>query len=299
MKHRSLFSLLLVLFAVLACQSTSKSPASNQDIPTQLPLATAQSTLLPTLTEAQSNPTTPLAIEIIDKFGVPMVLVPVGDFVMGSNNGSENEKPVHTVTLDSFYIDIYEVTNARYQSCVESGGCTLPERTYTLTRSSYYDDPQFDNYPVTSVTWDQANSYCKWRDARLPTEAEWEKAARGTDERTYPWGEESPAPDLLNFNMNVGDTTEVGNYLENISPYGLYDMAGNVSEWVNDWYDKKYYEISPLSNPLGPDQSNFRPIRGGSWEYDEFAVRTTFRDNIVYNAHGYSIGFRCVRNVTP
>jgi eukaryotic-like serine/threonine-protein kinase len=229
-----------------------------------------------------------------------MRLVPAGNFMMGSENGSSDEKPVHQVYLNDFYMDKYEVTNAHYKTCVEASGCTPHPLTQSRTRSSYYDNSDFDNYPVIFVDWDQAAAYCKWRGGNLPTEAQWEKAARGTDGRTYPWGE-GISCDKGNFADCTGDTTSVGSYESGKSPYGIYDMAGNIWEWVNDWYDSAYYQSSPLSNPTGPSSGTLRVMRGGSWNdnynYARSAIRYYISPNQQYNL--FFIGFRCARNANP
>ena len=190
--------------------------------------------------------------------GMEMVLVPAGEFPMGSEDGSENERPVHEVYLDAFYIDKYEVSNGQYEMCVKAGKCDAPSVTSSSTRDNYYGNPSYADYPVIFVTWYNAQDYCAWAGGRLPTEAEWEKAARGTDDRTYPWGNGDPNCSLANsYNDDtgsycVGDTSEVGSYPTGASPYGALDMTGNVAEWVSDWYSPDYYSNSPVSNPLGP-----------------------------------------------
>ena len=179
------------------------------------------------------------------------------------------EAPQHTVYLDAYSIDKYEVANARYQACVDAGGCTAPHDPSSATRTSYYGNPDYAGYPVINVDWGQAETFCAWEGKRLPTEAEWEKAARGTDGRIYPWGNQNPTCDLANGVVQgkrcVGDTSPVGSYAAGASPYGVMDMAGNVWEWVNDWYDENYYSHSPASNPPGPATGDTRVLRGGSW----------------------------------
>ena len=191
---------------------------------------------------------------------------------MGSDNGTSDEKPVHTVYLDAFWIDQTEVTNKQYQACVDAGTCKPPSITSSFTHSDYYGNPEFDEYPVIYVNWDKAKWYCKvWAGGDLPTEAQWEKAARGTDERTYPWGEGIDC-DKANYNGScVGDTSPVRSYESGKSPYNAYDMAGNVWEWVNDYYQSNYYTMlgGNASNPFGPDSGQYRVLRGGSWfDYD-------------------------------
>jgi formylglycine-generating enzyme required for sulfatase activity len=217
------------------------------------------------------------------------------------NNPAEScygdEQPLHTVSLDAYYIDKYEVTNARYKVCVDAGGCTAPQESFSQTRPSYYGNATYDNFPVINVNWHQANAFCAWAGKRLPTEAEWEKAARGgSDTRKYPWGNRAPDSTLLNYNFNVGDTTAVGSYPAGASPYGVMDMAGNVWEWVNDWYQADYYSVSPGSNPQGPATGQYRVLRGGSWFNLDYFVRSAYRDNLRPDNWSYFDGFRCVRS---
>ncbi len=265
-------------------------PTTTIVVPTQtrtpLPSKTPTKAFTPTIT--------PYPTLITDAKGIKMALVPAGEFTMGSENGDDDEKPVHQVYLDAFYMDIYEVTNAAYKTCVDAGICTPPQDTSSSTRSSYYGNSEFDNYPVIYVDWSQAKTYCEWRGARLPTEAQWEKAARGTDARTYPWGE-GISCSQANYSGCKGDTTEVGSYESGKSPYGLYDMAGNVWEWVNDWYDSGYYQTSRSSNPSGPVSGDYRVLRGGSWLND--VVRSANRGDNVPDYIDDDIGFRCARSL--
>ncbi len=228
--------------------------------------------------------------------GMVQVYVPAGSFQMGSDSGDPDEKPVHPVMLDAFWIDHTEVTNAMYTLCVEAGKCSPPSSSKSYTRDNYYGDAQYNNYPVIYVSWDNANAYCDWAGRRLPTEAEWEKAARGTDGRTYPWGNDAPDSNLLNFNSNVGDTTEVGAYPSGASPYSALDMVGNVWEWVNDWYDEAYYGNLPSENPQGPASGQYRVLRGGSWSFGVGGVRAAYRDRGEPGYFSGRIGFRCARS---
>jgi serine/threonine-protein kinase len=230
--------------------------------------------------------------ERTDAKGVTMRLVPASEFTMGSENGSDDEKPIHQVYLDAYYIDKYEVTNALYETCVSAGVCDPPKQTKSYTRSSYYGNLQYADYPVIYVDWNQANTYCEWRGARLPTEAEWEKAARGTDGRTYPWGNDSPNSNLLNYNSNVGDTTEVGKYPAGASVYGMLDMAGNVWEWVSSFYQSYPYSAGDGREDL--NASGLRVLRGGSWYYGGYGVRSADRywddPSLIFLSR---VGFRC------
>jgi formylglycine-generating enzyme required for sulfatase activity len=200
------------------------------------------------------------------------VKVPAGEFLMGSpdGEGQDDEHPQHTVYLDAFWIMQTEVTNAQFARCVADGACSAPN-------NSRWQDATYADHPVTYVDWNQANSYAQWAGGRLPTEAEWEKAARGTDGRTWPWGEEQPAESLANCCDFVNDTVPVGSYPAGASPYGALDMAGNVWEWTADWYDSSYYGQSPTQNPTGPTSGQFRVLRGGSaWDDAEY-VRVALR----------------------
>ena len=246
----------------------------------------------------------------IDERGIPMALVPSGAFEMGSNDGAEDEAPVHTVTLDNFYIDQYEVTNSQYAVCEKAGICdpttdtTAFESSYS--RRIYYGNPEFSNYPVIYANWYEAKKYCEWRGGRLPTEAEWEKAARGGLEgKSFPWGDEPPicaagAKNGARFDDNNAcnntDTGKVGRYSPN--NFGLYDMAGNVLEWVSDFYDENYYGSSPANNPAGPAEGKYPVVRGGSWNNSFDHLRVSDRLFNDPKSGSFNIGFRCVRTDT-
>jgi formylglycine-generating enzyme required for sulfatase activity/flagellar basal body-associated protein FliL len=224
---------------------------------------------------------------ITDTRGIPLVRVPAGPFKMGSNVYS-NEQPVHQVDLDEFYIDQYEVTNAQYRRCEEAGDCKVPDCP------SSYEAPDKADHPVVCVTWFQAKVYCEWREARLPSEAEWEKAARGTDQRTYPWGEEIDC-NLANYGAcGTNDTTLVGSYPAGVSPYGAYDMAGNVWEWVQSEYKDYPYHADDGREENLDSTDVLRVLRGGSWYYYGHYARASPRDSSNPYGQGDYIGFRCV-----
>lgn len=246
----------------------------------------------------------------LDERNFPMAIIPSGPFEMGGDNGTKDEQPVHTVILDDFYIDLYEITNSQYALCEDPGICepttdtTAYESSYS--RRIYYGNPKFADYPVIYASWDEAQKFCEWRGGRLPTEAEWEKAARGgLKGETYPWGDESPVCETgaktgAKFDDDGGcndtDTEQVGSYSPN--GYGLYDMAGNLWEWVSDFYDENYFANSPANNPTGPKNGIFSVLRGGSWDNGSSRLRVSDRRFNDPNSGALNIGFRCVRTDT-
>lgn len=235
-----------------------------------------------------------------------MLLIEGGPFEMGSPDGPFNEKPVHSVFLDAFYLDKYEVSNRQYAECVEAGVCTPPSGIASARRELYFGNEIFDDYPVIFVSWFQAKTYCAiWRGDDLPTEAQWEKAARWEPDtgiaRRYPWGEDPPDVELMNYHAEdvINDTTPVEAYEAGASPVGAQNMLGNVWEWVLDWYSDEYYSFSPDTNPQGPPEEirpGLRAVRGGSWAYGQIP-RTTDRQDAENTLVENDIGFRCARNV--
>lgn len=232
----------------------------------------------------------------------PMALIPAGEFIMGSSDtdtmADDDEKPQRTVYLDSFYIDVYEVTNARYRECVQADACEPPQESSSGNRESYHRNPLYDDYPVIYVSWYEAEAYCEWVGKRFPTEAEWEKAARGADGRIYAWGDEWD-DSKANCDWSVGDTTAVGTYLSGASPYGVQDMAGNVAEWVADWYDPNYYQTAPDRNPSGPSLAIHRVHRGGAWSSISRGLRTASRSPASGGRADFNLGFRCAQSLQP
>jgi formylglycine-generating enzyme required for sulfatase activity len=221
--------------------------------------------------------------------------IPAGTFLMGSDSGAADEQPVHRVAGPAFSMDRFEVTNGRYQACVESGDCSAPALISSATRSNYFSTKAYDDFPVIHVSWAQAVAFCEWAGGRLPTEAEWERAARGTaDSRIYPWGDSQPDCTKANFAGCVGDTDRVGKRPAGQSPYGLFDMAGNVWEWTADWYEASYYSRSPEQNPTGPDAGHLKVMRGGCWVSGASSLRTTCRKAELPSLWAPNVGFRCV-----
>ena len=242
-----------------------------------------------------------------------MVLIPGGALVQGSDTGEgeADEEPERTVTVDAFYIDVHEVTNAEYAECVTAGDCTPPADFSSSTRGSYYGSATYASHPVIHVTWFQARTYCAWRGARLPSEAEWERAARGTapSEWTYPWGEDAPTCTLANHGGPggaapcLGDTDAVSSRPAGATPDGVMDLAGNVYEWVHDWYDDAYYGSGETDNPLGPAEkiddlffSYGKVRRGGSWLSEPLFIRAANRAEHAEDEHADNLGLRCARS---
>jgi formylglycine-generating enzyme required for sulfatase activity len=235
-----------------------------------------------------------------------MIEIPAGCFDMGDalGEGMPNELPVHNVCISAFEMDVHEVTNAEYAECVGAGGCTAPYLTDSLHRETYYGDPTWDDFPVITVDWFQAYNYCAWAGKRLPTEAEWEYAARGgLAGKRYPWGDTVSGTDA-NYGDSGdpwdNDTSQVTYHAPN--GYGLYDMAGNVTEWVNDWFQSGYYSVSPENDPPGPasgeedeQQREQRVMRGGSFFYNSYYLRVADRGYDAPSAFFYDIGIRCAR----
>ena len=233
-----------------------------------------------------------------------MVLIPQGAFEMGSQRSLRElnpvsifqadrhmlgpEDPAHEVILDAYYIDTYEVSNADYKKYIEATGLKTVPR--------YWEDPNFNQpgQPVVGITWKEARAFCQWQGKQLPTEAQWEKAARGKRPVKYPWGNEKPDKTRVNFNDHVGKTTPVGSYPTGKSDYGVFDLSGNVAEWVRDWHFPEYYLFSPKENPPGPDKGHYKIIRGGNWKNNAEDVNLTYRNATIPKARSKTVGFRCV-----
>jgi len=234
-----------------------------------------------------------------------MVLVSEGVYVMGSHKslielnpgdlfntdrhalGPEN--PAHNVGIDSFYIDTHEVSHGNYMEFV---------KTNKVRKPLFWNNPNFNNHkqPVVGISWKEAQSYCTWKGGRLPTEAEWEKASRGRRSVDYPWGNEPPDNTKLNFNQEIKKTTPVGSYEAGKSDYGVYDLAGNVSEWIYDWHLAEFYLFSPKSNPTGPQKGHYKVIRGGNWRNNAEDVKMVYRNATIPSIRNKTLGFRCAQS---
>ncbi len=285
---------------------TSLPPSATPTL-TASPTFTLSPSLTPTPTNTPLSPTptmkppatlAPGATRVSDEDGMVMVYVPAGEFLMGSADSDSqahgNEKPQHKVYLDAFWIDRTEVTNAQYNKCVQAGVCKVSD----FANDSNYNG---DNQPVVAVDWSQAQAYCQWAGRQLPTEAQWEKAARGTDGRVYPWGDQLATCEYAVMNEGSGNGCgardapwPVGSKPQGASPYGALDMAGNAWEWVADWLDEGYYATPPPKNPPGPSFGTYRVVRGGSFDNESIDVRGSYRGGDFPVGWDFIRGFRCV-----
>jgi iron(II)-dependent oxidoreductase len=239
-----------------------------------------------------------------------MILIPEGEFLMGCNHDTEvtcmeEAKPAHKVFLKAYKIDKYMVTYKRYNECIKDGKCTELYAGGGCNAGMTWNT----NHPVNCVTYAQAQTFCKWQGKRLPTEAEWEKAARGTDGRIFPWGNQEPSCDYAIMNQKVagqtmgpgcgrGTTQPVGSRAKGASPYGVMDMAGNLFEWTSDWFDPHYFKNSPNKNPQGPSKGEHKVLKGSSWLMrTKEGMATTIRSGYSPLGQGYVVGFRCVKDV--
>jgi formylglycine-generating enzyme required for sulfatase activity len=230
---------------------------------------------------------------------VPMAVIPEGSFAMGSDSQQalEDERPKHEVWLDRFLIDLYEVTTGQYAAFLAADKRAAPWQWETVDLGMHRDRP------VIGVDWHDADAYCRWAGKRLPTEAEWEKAARGTDGRLYPWGNQDPTAALANFALGARFSYSqvlmpVDRYEEGRSPFGLYQTAGNVWEWTQDWYGAYYYQASQARNPAGPPEGQFKVLRGGSWSDLPKYLLTYGRFKLPPGTKNSYTGFRCARSST-
>ncbi len=242
-------------------------------------------------------PRPPTSRKVSEADGMVEIYVPAGEFRMGTNQaGFLGSRPEHKVYLDSFWIDQSAISNAMYAKCVQAGRCQ-----YRYDRPGYnsgYSDPLHRDDPVTYVSWQEAHDYCNWAGRRLPTEAEWEKAARGTQAQLYPWGNKPPDLSLLNFNNNIGSPVSVFYYPRGASPFGVLQMEGNVREWMQDWFSRVYYFASPYRNPQGPESGKTKVLRGASYNDNEHGVLVFVRFDHVPTSRGANRGFRCAETAS-
>lgn len=285
----------------IAFVTRTPTPTATAALPTPTPSPTAQPS--PTMPAPPASPTptpsipwTPSPVPSATPVPVPagMVLIPAGYFQMGSTSGQRSEAPEHPVLLDAFYIQRFEVSNADYQACAAAGACPPARLARSFTRLEYRDSPEFAGYPVIGVTWDDAQAYCQWAGLRLPTEAEWEYAASGPENFIWPWGNTF---DLARSAAGSRDTQPVDAHPDGASPFGVYNLAGNVEEWVADVYVIDFYAASPPHNPLGDGTGYFRLFRGGSYGDGDRALYTTSRRSVkARNFSNVDLGFRCARS---
>jgi len=235
--------------------------------------------------------------ERMGKDGAPLIRIPEGEFVMGSHAGQEDERPAHPIYLDAFYIDKYEVTVERYAAFLIE---QKPEHPFKWREAL---DGAQGRKPVIGIDWFDAKEYCEWSSRRLPSEAEWERAARGADQRTYPWGEDPPTRAHANAGQRTwkgyDSLTVVGSHAPGHSPEGVADLSGNVWEWTADRYDQRYYETSPPRNPPGPSTGPLRVLRGGAWNSDATTIRAANRAAYAPSARRNDVGFRCAMDMEP
>jgi len=280
--------------------------------PTDEPLISTTNTPAPTPSDTPVPSATPIQLSKNPKDGAYLVTIPAGEFVMGSDPGSDPfhsgaESPSHKILLPDYSIYLTEVTNAMFKICVDAKACPKPGKEVMRISQSYYGNTKFDNYPVIYVSWVSAQSYCKWAGGRLPSEAEWEKAARGDDGRLFPWGNNPPRDGQINlcdsmcadapYRTSITDqypaVAPVGVHPSGASPYGVLDMSGNVSEWVYDWF-KPTYPSYDYENPKGPASGTRRVYRGGSWMNSAQELRTVVRGSLKPDTTLDTLGFRCV-----
>lgn len=313
---KKLYFVLVALAIVL-----SACGGSGQAQPTAISLPTAAPTNEPNVNPTAKPANAPDAgtERTSPSDGMIQVYIPDGTFLRGGvdTDAASNEIPSANVTMTGFWMDKLEVTNGMYKLCVDAGVCQLPhyaDKTVlkSATRDPYFGTTEYADYPVIYVTWTDANAYCNWAGRQLPTEAQWEYAARGGSPslNIYPWGTQRPDPSIANFvESGLGDTSRVGSYPNGASPFGILDMSGNVAEWVSDFYDMKYYQLNNVNNPTGPIKTSefMRVVRGGHYGDLWKTLRVSFRSTMMgpnpeaqkgtdrwYGLSAPSVGFRCV-----
>ena len=295
-------------------QPSATHPVTNalgRDIELPTEVATTEPTHELAVTSAPliltSRPTPGLGSTLVsDMDAATLVYIPAGEFLMGSNFDDpfalEDERPQHIINMPAYWIDQTEVTNDQYAACVAVGNCTEPRFFHSSLRVNYYGNPDYAGHPVVWVNWQQAAAYCDWAGRRLPTEAEWEKAARGEDGRIYPWGNEEAAAAHANFDILNRDTEPVGSFPDGASPYGVLDMAGNVAEWVDAYYTTTYYShyanLTATPEAFLRFHDGLRVLRNGAWNDKGVNLRAAFRrfaPIIEYSIN--NVGFRCAISI--
>jgi len=307
----------IAFLVVLTACNAAATPSPTEPLPPTIQLTPTPQITASTVTSVPApTPSSNLGVgstKTRTTDGMVMVYVPAGSFKMGSDTGDSDEKPVHDVTLDAFWIDRTEVTNVMFEKfVVDTGYETDAEKQgsgwafdaakqeWSEVQGANWQHPRGpasdlkgrDDHPVIQVSWNDANAYCKWTGGLLPTEAQWEYAARGSQDYTYPWGNDPPNDTLLNYNRKIGDTTKVGTYPPGASWVGALDLAGNVWEWVQDWYGP--YSSSTQTNPTGPTSGTDRVLRGGSWDLNASYVPAAIRHFVPQDIRVGAVGFRCV-----
>ncbi len=321
MERRTIIALVVILALVLLIGGIFTLSGLNADDEAAQAEATAtlESAIVAALTSiaptpsplpAPTLPPTPSPEPLITDTGARMVFMPGGLFRMGTDEGEADERPSHLVRMNPFFIDETEVTNGQYAQCVAAGVCAPPGSNTAPFLPAYYGDPNYDDYPVIQVSWYDAEMFCDWRGGRLPSEAEWEMAAGFDPDQAivlrYPWGDAFDGTKVnfcdANCTREARDTSvddgykgiaPVGSFGNGRSPIGTYDMAGNVMEWVSDWYDPRYYESTTDTNPLGPPDGDFKAIRGGSWLSPADDLRVVTRSSYDPTVKRDNLGFRC------
>ncbi|HEY5984080.1 MAG TPA: formylglycine-generating enzyme family protein [Anaerolineales bacterium] len=283
---KSLRWILLTGVLVASCSPTAgQTPTLPLPTETALPTEVVPTAVPPLAPAGLAGPQSGSSMPWLD--GATLVFVPSGEFKMGTGAGNSPEKAVY---LDAYWIYSTPVTNKMYSQCVVTGNCAPPAQE---VESPVYSNPDYGDFPVVGVTWDMASNYCGWAQAALPTEAQWEKAARGDAGAVFPWGLDSPNCSLLNFKGCVGHSTRALEYPDGRSPYGAYDMAGNVFQWVNDFYDEGYYNVMDSRNPMGPASGNSRSLRGSSYETEASLIASGLRHFGASAYHSAELSFRC------
>lgn len=288
---RLLVAFLIVLLVSLSFMVVSIDSAYRNSAEAATADAHAQTLEANVATDMQISQSVTTRVNPVD--GMVEVYIPAGVFTMGDpilgSLSDRNSIPQREVFLDAYWIAQTAITNAMYKKCFDAGGC--PKHTRQQLDPHYYD-PDFAEHPVVFVNWDFAVQYCEWSGGRLPSEAEWEKAARGMDQREYPWGNNAPNPEQANVGNYHDTTVKVGSFPQGASPYGVLDMGSNVREWVDDWY-KDNYQGDVNNNPSGPETGDKRVVRGASWSDPVEFSKVTNRLAHVPKSPGWNRGFRC------